>query len=81
MRHRHFVPRMHRSVLEQVFYVVEVTRLNLGVDNGLSAWRAYVALEMFRFYTALERAVRAAKQVEEMTGFSGAEVAAAFEED
>ena len=62
---------MLRSVLDQVFYVVESARHNLRAEHGASQWRAFVALEMYQFYTALQEAVRSAREVEQATGFSG----------
>jgi hypothetical protein len=62
---------MLRSVLDQVFYVVESTRYNLRAEGVHPQWRAFVALEMYQFYTALEEAIRSAREIEQSTGFSG----------
>jgi hypothetical protein len=71
LRHRYFIPRMLRSVLDQVFYVVESARHNLRIEGAQPEWGAFVALEMYQFYSVLEAAVRAAREVEQATGFSG----------
>ena len=71
LRHEYFVPRMLRSVLDQVFYVVETARYNLRSERVQARWRAAVAVEMYQFYTALEAAARSARQIEQATGFSG----------
>jgi hypothetical protein len=71
LRHQYFVPRMLRSVLDQVFYVVESARYNLRAERVQPQWRTFVAVEMYEFYTALEEAVRSAREIEHSTGFSG----------
>ena len=62
---------MLRSVLDQVFYVVETARCNLRADCLQPQWRASVAVEMYESYTALEEAARSAREIEQATGFSG----------
>jgi len=81
LRHEYFVPRMLKSVIDQVFYVVETTRYNLRSERRWPEWSATVALEMYQFYTALEQAIQSAKEVEQATGFSGAEVSAGLAEE
>ena len=81
LRHKYMVPRMLESVADQIFYVVESTRHNLKGDIGCPEWRASVAFEMYQFYTALEEAVQAAREIERSTGFSGEELAARLAEE
>jgi len=72
---------MLKSVIDQVFYVVETTRYNLRSERRWPEWSATVALEMYQFYTALEQAIQSAREVEQATGFSGAEVSAGLADE
>ena len=74
LRHQCFVPRVLRSVLDKVFCVVESARPNLSAENAHPQWRAFVTLEIYRFYTALQEASRLAREIELATGFSDEEL-------
>ncbi len=74
IRHNHITPRVLESVTDQVIYVVESTRYNLNYERRRPEWLGCAAIEMYQFYTFLEEAAQAAREVEAATGFSGKEI-------
>jgi hypothetical protein len=69
--HGHFGRCRLQSVLDQALYVLESARHNLRIERERPQWRAFVAVEIYQFYTALEEAIRSAREIEQTTGFSG----------
>jgi hypothetical protein len=77
MYYEYSLPQAMQSILEDVFYMVQTARWHLKQDGNSEEWRAWIAVHMYAFYTALRHAAEMAAEIEKNTGFSGREISEA----